>query len=293
MFVMEEVETFLAIARSGSLAQAARVVHVSQSTVSYRLDSLEKRLGQSLFLRARGSKSTTLTTAGRHYRDLAEQWERLVGEAARIREVRHSALALGGSDAISIYLFDALVGELVARLPQLRLTVETGRSGELCDRVVSGHLDVAFVFYEPVHTDLRVRTLARYPMVAAFNSPPSERKAAGTDDDVTSLSALGGGNEVYLPWGPDYDMWRKQNMLRDPAHIVTTAHCLPPVMRTANSWTVVPAFMADQLRLKTGCHVAPLLDGPPERTVYCVERKQRKAANTAALYALDGLFGGG
>ncbi|MBB5782430.1 LysR family transcriptional regulator substrate-binding protein [Nonomuraea jabiensis] len=54
------------------------------------------------------------------------------------------------------------------RSPRLHLTLETGRGDELSDRVVSGHLDVAFVFYEPFHTDLRVRVLARYPMVAVF-----------------------------------------------------------------------------------------------------------------------------
>ncbi|MDN3059048.1 LysR family transcriptional regulator [Streptomyces sp. SRF1] len=94
MFVVEEVETFLAIARSGNFAQAARIVHTSQSTVSYRLERLEKRLGRRLVLRARGAKGIGLTAAGQRYRDLAEQWERLVSEAARIRETPHAVLAV-------------------------------------------------------------------------------------------------------------------------------------------------------------------------------------------------------
>ncbi|WP_103954567.1 LysR family transcriptional regulator [Nonomuraea solani] len=47
-----------------------RLVHTSQSTVGYRLDRLEKRLGQTLVLRARGTKGIGLTPAGRRYLDL-------------------------------------------------------------------------------------------------------------------------------------------------------------------------------------------------------------------------------
>ncbi|MBW8091380.1 LysR family transcriptional regulator [Streptomyces hygroscopicus subsp. hygroscopicus] len=289
MFVVEEVETFLAIARSGSLAQAARIVHTSQSTVSYRLERLEKRLGRRLVLRARGAKGIGLTAAGQRYRDLAEQWERLVGEAARIRETPHAALAMGGADAISIYIFDSLVSKLRSRLPELRLTLETGRSRALCDRVVAGHLDVAFVFYEPVHTDLRVRPLARYPMLAAVNSP-SVDDAYERAAEALPLSALAGAHEIYLPWGPDYDLWRERNLLREPAHSATMVHTLPPLLRTTDCWTVAPSFMAEDLRARTGCRVVPLRDGPPDRTIYWVEHKRRRAGDAAPLRALEDLL---
>ncbi|MEV0381065.1 LysR family transcriptional regulator [Nonomuraea sp. NPDC050643] len=279
MFVIEEVETFLAIARSGSLTQAARIVHASQSTVSYRLDCLEKRLGQTLVLRARGTKGIGLTPAGRRYLDLAEQWEHLVGEAARIRSDRQAALSVGSSDAINIYLFDTLITRLLERSPRLHLTLETGRGGELCDRVVSGHLDVAFVFYEPFHTDLHVRVLARYPMVAVFREldPGS----------AVSLTRLADGDEIYLPWGPDYDLWRERHLLGEPAHIVTRAHSLAPVLRAPGTWALVPAFMVADLVAKTGCRTAPVTEEPPERTVYWVERKRRRAANAAALQVME------
>ncbi|MQA11597.1 MAG: LysR family transcriptional regulator [Pseudonocardiaceae bacterium] len=285
MFVTEEVETFLAIARSGSLAQAARIVHAAQSTVSYRLSCLEKRLGQPLVLRARGANGVGLTAAGQHYRELAERWEHLVSEAARLRDDDHSTLAAGCADAISIHLFPSIVGPLLERQPRLRLTLETARSGELCERVVSGHLDVAFVFYEPVHADLRVRTLAEYPMVAVSCAE------LGPSDSV-SVAELSGGREIYLPWGPDYDLWRQRNMLREPVHTITKAHSLPPVLRGPGTWAVVPAFMAAELAAATGCRVMPMRDEPPARVVYWVERARHRAANTAALHELEQVLTG-
>ena len=279
MFVMEEVETFLAIARSGSLAQAARLVHVSQSTVSYRLECLEKRVGHALVLRARGIRGAELTAAGLRYLDLAERWESLVNAAARLRDDRMAGLAVGSVDAINIYLFDPIIDGLAERLPELHLTVETGRGDELSDRVVAGHLDVAFVFYLPTHADLRVTALARYSMVAVLRDEPTS--------EVESVADLAGRPEIHLPWGPDYDLWREHNGLPEPAHTVTKAHSLPPVLRLPGSWALVPTFIADDLATKTGCHVVSLRNGPPPRSVYRVERKHRRASNSAALHALD------
>jgi LysR family transcriptional regulator, transcriptional activator of the cysJI operon len=287
MFVVEEVETFLAIVRTGSLARAARAVHASQSTVSYRLDCLEKRLGQRLVLRARGVKGVELTDAGRRYLELAERWERLVSEAARIRGHHHPKLAIGTADAISIYLLDPLIARLCEELPDLDLTVETGRGGELSERVVAGRLDVAMVFYDSVHVDLRVRELARYPMVVVF---PDEAGAGATGDE-RHIGELVDGREIYLPWGPDFDEWRRRSTLPAPAHTVTKAHSLAAVLRTPGTWALVPTFMVGDLQARTGCAAAPVADGPPPRSVFWVERRQRRASNTTVLERLEAVAG--
>jgi DNA-binding transcriptional LysR family regulator len=237
---------------------------------------LEKRIGHTLVLRARGARGAELTAAGQRYLDLAERWENLVNAAARLREDRTVSLAVGSVDAINMYLFDPIIGGLAERLPELHLTVETGRGDELSDRVVSDHLDVAFVFYLPAHADLRVTTLAKYSMVAVLHDEPASK--------VESVADLAGHQEIRLPWGPDYDLWRERNGLPEPAHTVTKAHSLPPVLRLPGSWALVPTFIADDLVDKTGCHVVQLRNGPPPRTVYRVERqappclKQRRTA---------------
>lgn len=283
MFVVDEVETFLAIVRTGGLARAARTVHASQSTISYRLDCLEKRLGQRLVLRARGAKGIRLTDAGRQYLELAERWEQLVSQAARIRGHHHPKLAIGTADAISIYLLDPLIARLCDDLPDLDLTVETGRGGELADRVVAGQLDVAMVFYDCVHIDLRVRELINYPMVVVFSA---EESARGIGDE-RRIGEFVNGREIYLPWGPDFDQWRRRSRLPAPAHTVTKAHSMAALLRTPGTWALVPTFMVDDLQTRTGCTAAPVTDGPPPRSVFWVERRQRRASNTTILETLE------
>lgn len=58
-----ELPIFLAVARGGSLSQAARVLKLDRTTISRRLDGLENKLNHSLFHRDDGN--FTLTNYGR------------------------------------------------------------------------------------------------------------------------------------------------------------------------------------------------------------------------------------
>lgn len=62
---------FLAIAREGSITNAARFLHVTQPTLSRQIHDLEEELGQKLF--TRGSHTMSLTAEGMLLRKRAEE----------------------------------------------------------------------------------------------------------------------------------------------------------------------------------------------------------------------------
>jgi DNA-binding transcriptional LysR family regulator len=78
------ISTFLAIAESGQLNRAAARLHVTQSTVTARLNSLEAELGQTLFHRRKSG--TELTSAGfrfqRYAQLMADTWRQARQETA-------------------------------------------------------------------------------------------------------------------------------------------------------------------------------------------------------------------
>jgi DNA-binding transcriptional LysR family regulator len=78
MMETELVRTFLAIVSSGSFVRAADHLHVSQTTVSARIRTLEDQLRRRLFIRNKAGAS--LTPAGaqflRHAPALVQLWER-------------------------------------------------------------------------------------------------------------------------------------------------------------------------------------------------------------------------
>jgi DNA-binding transcriptional LysR family regulator len=64
------LQTFLAVLDTGNLNKAAERLHVTQSTVTARLDALEEALGCQLLLRSR--RGTRMTRAGFELRPHAE-----------------------------------------------------------------------------------------------------------------------------------------------------------------------------------------------------------------------------
>lgn len=77
----DDLRFFLAVARSGSLADAARVLRTSPATVGRRITALEARLGTRLFDRSKTGYSTT--EAGDAIRIRAEELENSVTSIER------------------------------------------------------------------------------------------------------------------------------------------------------------------------------------------------------------------
>ena len=78
----DDLQYFLAVARTGQLSRAAYALRTSHVTVGRHVDRLEAALGVRLF--DRGPKGYALTQAGEQLRDFVE---RIEGDAARLPEL--------------------------------------------------------------------------------------------------------------------------------------------------------------------------------------------------------------
>jgi DNA-binding transcriptional LysR family regulator len=93
----ELARTFLTVITSGSFISAAERLHVSQSTVSTRIHTLEDQLGCTLFVRNKAG--TTLTSAGRQLQRHAATLVRTIEQARHdigIPEGFSGTLVIGG-----------------------------------------------------------------------------------------------------------------------------------------------------------------------------------------------------
>ena len=158
---------FLAIARSGSLAGAARELGVEHTTVGRRLTALETELGARLFLR--GPDGLVATEAGRGILPLAQEIEtrfeaidrRVSGSDDRIEgTVRFSI-----SEATSGY-FVKNFAALRERHPGLLVQIS---SGNHASDLMRGEADLAVRAREVTEPDLLARkvTCAGWSLYAA------------------------------------------------------------------------------------------------------------------------------
>jgi DNA-binding transcriptional LysR family regulator len=183
--------TFLEIVDCGNFVRAAERLHVTQTAVSVRVQSLEAQLGRKLFIRNKAG--ATLTPAGEQFLRYAplliQVWERARQQVAVPAGLR-AVVAVGAELSLwSPFLLDWLVWMRRAT-PQLALRTQVGLAEGLMDQVGEGLLDLA-VLYAPQHrAGLKVELLMEEKLVLVTTS---RQKGARNDADY-----------VYVDWGPDF-----------------------------------------------------------------------------------------
>ena len=170
---IEQVKTFLQVAAHGSFLEAANRVHVTQSTVSARIQNLEQALGARLFIRNRAG--ATLTPAGRrflrHAKTLVLTYEQArhdVGLPSRFR----ASLTIGAR----IALWDEFLPRWAARMrhlaPDVSLNTEIGFEDDLMRRVIAGTMDLALMYGPQQGAGLRVDYLFDETLILVTPDPP-------------------------------------------------------------------------------------------------------------------------
>ncbi|WXL25496.1 pca operon transcription factor PcaQ [Ectopseudomonas mendocina] len=137
------LQCFLEVARQGSLARAAEVLAISQPAVSKTLKELEEVLDARLF--ERGKHGVTPTAAGLAFLRYAGPSVQALREGVRsLRSGEHEAgqLRLGVLSTVESSLIPDVVRRLHERHPALVISVATGQSTELLDKLRAGDLDL-------------------------------------------------------------------------------------------------------------------------------------------------------
>jgi molybdate transport repressor ModE-like protein len=137
-----------AVAERGSFAAAAASLGYVQSAVSGHIALLEQVLGSRLVERARGSRSTSLTSAGRLVLGRAEEvfaiLRRLDAELAGLAKGVAYPIRVGAAPAIARSLLPRVLASLPDAEARLEL-VEAADASRLQDSVAAGEIDVCFV----------------------------------------------------------------------------------------------------------------------------------------------------
>ncbi|MCP3404757.1 LysR family transcriptional regulator [Bradyrhizobium sp. CCGB01] len=147
VFDLRYLRCALSAAEQGSIRRAAQILDLSQSTVTRRVQLLERRLGFQLFVRDR--RGVKLTVAGTGFlKDAiagAQHLDRAVRLGAAVYHGELGELRIGILvSPISGLLHDAF-RTFREQQPLVRVLLKEGTSLELLHGLAMGELDVAFV----------------------------------------------------------------------------------------------------------------------------------------------------
>jgi DNA-binding transcriptional LysR family regulator len=146
---LEWLETFLAIAETGSLTRAGTRVARSQSAVSLQLHRLEEVLGVRLF--DRDTRHVRLTPPGERLIPLARRALEAADAAVLALDDRpRRTVRVGVPEEYADRLIPEVLGETGRHDPFLLFEVECAASPELEHRVRQRRLDLAIVLAEEI-----------------------------------------------------------------------------------------------------------------------------------------------
>ena len=232
---IDQARTFLAITAHGSFIEASRKLHLTQSTVSARIQRLEEELGVHLFVRNRSG--ATLTTGGRRFFEYAkrliitaEQARQHVGLPSRYR----GALRIGGRIALWDGLLPTWMRWMSMRTLDISIRSEIGFEEDLMRHLIEGTLDIGLM-YTPSHSPgliiehLFDETLMLVSSRAGDTKPESDY--------------------VYVEWGPAFDIKHTQDYphLEAPQQVVNIGWLGVQLILANGGACYLPERMAESL----------------------------------------------
>src|SRR5713226_6151466 len=141
---LEQLRTFAAIARLGSLSAASAAVHLSQPAVSRQVQALERRLGARLL--ERGARGVHLTEAGeaaaRAAADVLARLEEMEAELALLRGGEGGTLRVGATVTVCLYLLPPLLRRYRERYPRQEIVIVNEHSGQIPELVRERRIDI-------------------------------------------------------------------------------------------------------------------------------------------------------
>ncbi|MCC7365209.1 MAG: LysR family transcriptional regulator [Dehalococcoidia bacterium] len=142
---LAQLEAFLQVAHHRSFSRAAEALFLTQPSVTARIQSLERELGERLFERT--GRSVTLTDAGRAFIPHAQRALTAVQEGTdAIEAVRHGdvgSLRIGASDSIATYVLPGILARFRETRPRVHVHLSTGTTEEIVERLIAGEVHVA------------------------------------------------------------------------------------------------------------------------------------------------------
>ena len=188
----ELARTFLVVIATGSFVEASQRLHVTQSTVSTRIQRLEETLGAELFVRNKAG--TTLTAAGQQFQRHAALLTRTVEQARHeIGIVSGYRATLAVAARIALWenfllrwlpIFASLAPDVAVRALMI------GLEEDLTQVLTDGRADISVMYTPQSRPGLTVEPLLEEHLVMA-----STRADASPEPS---------GDYVYVDWGAEF-----------------------------------------------------------------------------------------
>ncbi len=146
---IEEIRTFIEVAKCCNFSKAADVLHIVQSTVSNRMKSLEEYMGEQLLIRDK--TGIRLTPAGKMFLNYAKQIQTLNENALKdihMVSTYEDCLNIASVQWIFSYTLESMLTEFSKIHPKIATNLTIAHSEEIIPMLQNQVYDVALISYK-------------------------------------------------------------------------------------------------------------------------------------------------
>jgi|TARA_B110000503_G_scaffold138766_1_gene225617 DNA-binding transcriptional LysR family regulator len=259
---LRQLEAFRATIRSGSITEAAKMMHISQPSVSRLISDLEYSAGFPLFLRV--GRGLTPTVEGLHFYEGVEGMfvgiDHLKDLAKSIRTSSGGIISIGTIQSIATIELPKTISRIYQNSPDTQFVVQTRNTPAILDAVQMRQIDVGIVGREPNHSGVETlyQTTAPYVCLMPEDHPMAQKNGLV---DLEKLAQT----ETFVTFGASYpDSMMSidpalSNKLRERSRLsVANMSLAGALVREASVLAISDPFSAEQAVLMGGVVFRPI-----------------------------------
>lgn len=266
------IETFVIVALSKNMTDAADKLFTSQSTISYRLKELEHHLNIKLIKRNKGEKQTELTNEGKQLLPLAINWLNLYKRIQNFSsETSYYSLSIASVESLNMYLLGDFYKNLHLDEYDWRLSIQNLHSQEITKLTNNGLIDIGIIVSNC--TDIGVVSEELYNEEIVVVSKNQELFPT----QVIESSQLNLDSEIYVDWGDDYNSWRQKFLIDSYIHKwKSDSFSIAHQLLHDNYWLFAPLSICQHY---PDLHYFHLKDHVPYRKIFMIYNNKSITTN--------------
>jgi len=207
--MIENYKTFLVLTETMNFSKTADYMNVVQSTVSARINELEKQLDVKLFNRS--NRSVELTSAGQSLISYAKKMIELEKETIRKVQLHNKfrdCLSIGIPNSVFRERMSPVIYDFYHQYPEFSLDLKFFKTSEQLKMLVENDLDIGFVSRIPSTKKLKVMPCFNYSWILVsrldYDIPVKIKSSDLLKHDI-----------VYNNQNDEYNEWLSQVLPHD------------------------------------------------------------------------------
>jgi DNA-binding transcriptional LysR family regulator len=284
-----QIEAFVQVAQHRSFSKAAEALFLTQPSVTARIQSLERDLGESLF--ERNGRGVRMTEMGVAFLPFARRALKALqdgrGSIDGMRNLDIGSLKLGSALTVSTYVLPKILKKYTTTYPGVEVSVHTGRSEQVLHMVLQDEVHCALE--RTVH-HAEIVTVPLYEDDLVLVAPPEHRFAQKRGATVEEI-----GREplILFDKGSSYNaliqgVFRQHGIVPKTTMDMDTIEATKKMVEEGLGIALLPKVSTErEVELKHLVTVNVTNATMPKREISLIYRKNRKQPRAvAAFFAL-------